>query len=246
MASIDIHSHILYGIDDGSKSIEESINIIKEHIKMGFTDIVVTPHYIENSKYETNNIDKENILKNLKQELKKQNININLYLGNEVFVNNNLEELLKKKEIATINNSKYLLIEFPMNEKPKDINNIIYELKIKGIIPIIAHPERYDYVEKNPNLVLEWIEEGALLQSNYGSIIGVYGSGPQKTIKKLLKKDLIDFLATDIHYPNNKIYLNMDKIRKKLKKLITEERFIELTNTNPKKIIENKEISKNY
>ena len=246
MASIDIHSHILYGIDDGSKSIEESINIIKEHIKMGFTDIVVTPHYIENSKYETNNIDKENILKTLKQELKKQNININLYLGNEVFVNNNLEELLKKKEIATINNSKYLLIEFPMNEKPKDINNIIYELKIKGIIPIIAHPERYDYVEKNPNLVLEWIEEGALLQSNYGSIIGVYGSGPQKTIKKLLKKDLIDFLATDIHYPNNKIYLNMDKIRKKLKKLITEERFIELTNTNPKKIIENKEISKNY
>lgn len=246
MANIDIHSHILYGIDDGSKSIEESINIIKEHIKMGFTDIVVTPHYIENSKYETNNIDKENILKTLKQELKKQNININLYLGNEVFVNNNLEELLKKKEIATINNSKYLLIEFPMNEKPKDINNIIYELKIKGIIPIIAHPERYDYVEKNPNLVLEWIEEGALLQSNYGSIIGVYGSGPQKTIKKLLKKDLIEFLATDIHYPNNKIYLNMDKIRKKLKKLITEERFIELTNTNPKKIIENKEISKNY
>lgn len=246
MASIDIHSHILYGIDDGSKSIEESINIIKEHIKMGFTDIVVTPHYIENSKYETNNIDKENILKTLKQELKKQNININLYLGNEVFVNNNLEELLKKKEIATINNSKYLLIEFPMNEKPKDINNIIYELKIKGIIPIIAHPERYDYVEKNPNLVLEWIEEGALLQSNYGSIIGVYGSGPQKTIKKLLKKDLIEFLATDIHYPNNKIYLNMDKIRKKLKKLISEERFIELTNTNPKKIIENKEISKNY
>ena len=246
MASIDIHSHILYGIDDGSKSIEESINIIKEHIKMGFTDIVVTPHYIENSKYETNNIDKENILKTLKQELKKQNININLYLGNEVFVNNNLEELLKKKEISTINNSKYLLIEFPMNEKPKDINNIIYELKIKGIIPIIAHPERYDYVEKNPNLVLEWIEEGALLQSNYGSIIGVYGSGPQKTIKKLLKKDLIEFLATDIHYPNNKIYLNMDKIRKKLKKLITEERFIELTNTNPKKIIENKKISKNY
>lgn len=246
MDSIDIHSHILYGIDDGSKSIEESINIIKEHIKMGFTDIVVTPHYIENSKYETNNIDKENILNKLKEELKKQNIKINLYLGNEVFVNNNLEELIKKQEISTINNSKYLLIEFPMNEKPNDINNIIYELKIKGIIPIIAHPERYDYVEKNPNLVLEWIEEGALLQSNYGSIIGVYGSGPQKTIKKLLKKDLIDFLATDIHYPNNKIYLNMDKIRKKIKKIISEERFIELANTNPKRIIENKEISKNY
>ncbi len=104
MDKIDIHSHILYGIDDGSKSLEESINIIKEHIKMGFTDIVVTPHYIENSKYETNNIDKNNLLENLKKEIKKQNIKINLYLGNEVFINNNLEELINKNEISKINN----------------------------------------------------------------------------------------------------------------------------------------------
>ena len=166
--NIDIHSHILYNIDDGSKSLEESINIIKEHIKMGFTDIVVTPHYIENTKYIANNLTKQNILKKLKEELKKQNININLYLGNEVFINNNIEELINNKEISTINNSKYILIEFPMNQKPKDVNNIIYELRIKGIIPIIAHPERYDYVEKNPDIVNEWIEEGAILQSNYG------------------------------------------------------------------------------
>lgn len=246
MDKIDIHSHILYGIDDGSKTLEESINIIKEHIKMGFTDIVVTPHYIENSKYETNNIDKNNLLENLKKELKKQNIKINLYLGNEVFINNNLEELINKNEISKINNSRYLLIEFPMNEKPKDVNNIIYELRIKGIIPIIAHPERYDYVEKNPNIVNEWIEEGALLQSNYGSIIGVYGTGPQKTIKKLLKKNVIDVFGTDIHYPNSKIYLNMDKIEKKLIKILGEENYIKLTKINPKKIIENKKISKNY
>ncbi len=243
---VDIHSHILYNIDDGSKTLEESIEIIKQHIEMGFKDIVLTPHYIENSKYKTNNIEKNNILKTLKQELKKQNIKINLYLGNEVFVNNNLEELINQKEIATLNNSKYLLIEFPMGELPKNINNIIYELKIKGITTIIAHPERYTFVQEKPDLVLEWIEEGALLQSNYGSIVGVYGSNAKKTIKKLLKKDIISVLATDIHYPNNKIYLNMEKIRKKIKKIIGEERFIELTNTNPKKIIENKEISKKY
>ena len=243
---IDIHSHILYGIDDGSKSLEESINIIKEHINMGFTDIAVTPHYIENSKYQSNNEEKEILLENIKKELKKQKLKINLHIGNEVFINNNIEELLKNKEISTINKSKYLLIEFPMNEKPKDINNIIYELKIKGIIPIIAHPERYDYVEKNPNIVQEWIEEGALLQSNYGSIIGIYGKGPKKTIKKLLKKNLIDVIATDIHYPNNKIYLNIDKIEKKLIRIIGENKYIELVKTNPDSIIKNKEISKNY
>lgn len=237
---IDIHSHILYGIDDGSKTLEESIEIIKQHIEMGFKDIVLTPHYIENSKYETDNKEKTKLLETLKKETKKQKLDINLYLGNEVFVNNILE--IKKEKISKINNSKYLLIEFPMNEKPKNINNILYELKIQGIIPVIAHPERYSFVQKNPDLVDEWIEEGALLQSNYGSIIGVYGDNAKKTIKKLLKKNKIKALATDIHFPNNKIYQNIEKSRKRIKKIIGEEKFIELTITNPKKIIENKDI----
>ena len=234
---IDIHSHILYGIDDGSKTLEESIEIIKQHIEMGFKDIVLTPHYIENSKYETDNKEKTKLLETLKKETKKQKLDINLYLGNEVFVNNILE--IKKEKISKINNSKYLLIEFPMNEKPK---NILYEIKIQGIIPVIAHPERYSFVQKNPDLVDEWIEEGALLQSNYGSIIGVYGDNAKKTIKKLLKKNKIKALATDIHFPNNKIYQNIEKSRKRIKKIIGEEKFIELTITNPKKIIENKDI----
>lgn len=243
MDNVDIHSHILYNIDDGSKSLEESINILKEYMDMGFSDIVVTPHYIENTNYTANNIKKENIFKTIKQELTKRNININIYLGNEVFITNNIEELIKNKEISTINNTRYLLIEFPMDNKPKDINNIIYELKIRGIVPIIAHPERYEYVEKNPNIVKEWIEEGAILQSNYGSIIGIYGRGPKKAIKKLLKKDVISVFATDIHYPKNKIYTNIDIIRKKIIKVIGEENYIKLTKINPIKIIKNEEIS---
>lgn len=239
----DIHSHILYGIDDGSKTLEESIQIIKQHKEMGFKNIVVTPHYIENSKYKTNNKEKQDILNTIKKELKKQKIEINLYIGNEVLVNNNLEELLKQEEIASINNSKYLLIELPMGELPKDINNIIYELRIKGIKVIIAHPERYTFIQENPNIVNEWIEEGAILQSNYGSIVGVYGESAKKTIKKLLKKNLISLLATDIHYPNNKIYLNMDKARKKITKIIGEQKGKELMINNPIKIINNEEIS---
>lgn len=239
---IDIHSHILYGIDDGSKTLEESIEILKQHQEMGFKDIIITPHYIENSKYITNNKVKEKLLNTIKTELKKQNIELNLYLGNEVFVNNNLDELLEKKEISTLNNSKYLLIELPMTNKIKNIKEIIYELKIKDITPIIAHPERYEYIQKHPDKVKEWIEEGALLQSNYGSIIGIYGNGPKKTLKKLLKQNLITFLGTDIHYPNNKIYLNIEKIRKKIIKLLGEDKFIELTITNPKKILLDKDI----
>lgn len=239
----DIHTHILYGIDDGSKTLEESIEIIKQHKKMGFKNIVLTPHYIENSKYKTNNKTKKEILNTIKKELKKQEIDINLYIGNEVLVNSNLEELLKTEEISSINNTKYLLIELPMSELPKDINNIIYELRIKGIRIIIAHPERYTFVQKNPNIVNEWIEEGAILQANYGSIVGVYGENAKKTIKKLLKKNVITILATDIHYPNNKIYLNMETARKKIKKLIGEQKSNDLMINNPIKIINNEEIS---
>lgn len=239
---VDIHSHILYGIDDGSKTLEESIDILKQHIEMGFKDVVLTPHYIENSKYQSDNKEKTKLLETLKKELKKQKLDINLYLGNEVFVNNNLE--INNEKISKINNSKYLLIEFPMGEKPKNITNILYELKIQGITPVIAHPERYTYVQEQNNIVDEWIEEGALLQANYGSIVGVYGEKAKKTIKKLLKKNIIKVFSTDIHYPNNKIYQNIEKSRKKIKKIIGEEKYIELTITNPKKIIENKEISK--
>lgn len=152
---------------------------------------------------------------------------------------------MKANEISSINNSSYLLIELPMSELPKDINNIIYELRIKGINVIIAHPERYTFVQKNPSIVNEWIEEGAILQANYGSIVGVYGEAATKTIKKLLKKNVISLLATDIHFPNNKIYLNMDKARKKITKIIGEQKSKDLMINNPKKIINNEEISNN-
>ena len=237
---IDIHSHILFGIDDGSKNIEESIELLKQHAMMGITDVVLTPHYIENSRYHANNEKKQKILEKLKQEA--ENLNINLYLGNEVFVNNNLEELLKNNEIATINNTKYLLIELPMTNKIKNITEILYELKIRGITPIIAHPERYEYVQKNIKYLDDLIDEGALFQSNLGSILGIYGSKPKKCIKKLLKNDYIEFLATDIHYPNSKIYKGHEKAKTKIKKLIGEEKYQMLAVFNPKKIIENEEL----
>lgn len=241
MAKIDIHSHILYGIDDGSKSISESIQILKQQRELGFTDIILTPHYIENSKYCANNNEKAKLLKVLREELQKQNIDVNLYLGNEVYINNNMVELLNTNEIKTLNDSNYILIELPLCTTYKNALDIIYELKINGITPIIAHPERYEFVQKDITKIEEFIEEGALLQANYGSILGIYGNGSKKTIKKLLKKDLITFLGTDIHYQSSKIYNEMDKIMKKITKIIGKDKLEELISINPKKIIRNEE-----
>lgn len=237
---IDIHSHILFGIDDGSKSFEESVELLRQHAIMGATDVVLTPHYIENSKYKTNNKGKLKLLESLKEEAFR--LNINLYLGNEVFVNNELEQLILDGEISTLNNTRYLLIELPMSNKIKNLKDIIYELKLKGIIPIIAHPERYEYVQKDYKYVEELIEEGAIFQSNIGSILGIYGRHAKKSVKKLLKNNYISFLASDIHYPNSKIFKGVDKATLKIKKIIGEEKFEELVFLNPRKVINNEEL----
>ena len=175
---IDIHSHILYGIDDGSKTIEESILILKKCEQEGMKKIVLTPHYMENTNYNKNNKEKIKLFNNLKEEINKQNINIDLYLGNEVYANENILELIEKEEILTINNSRYLLIEFPLlNENLNDIN-IIYNLKLSNIIPIIAHPERYEYITIEK--IKQYINMGALIQINKDSLFGYYGKKAKK------------------------------------------------------------------
>ena len=104
----DVHSHILFNIDDGSYSIEESIILLKELKSIGFTNVILTPHYIKGSEYSANNQTKLERFSELREEIKKQNIEINIYLGNEIFVCNNILELLEREEIVSLNNTKYL------------------------------------------------------------------------------------------------------------------------------------------
>lgn len=233
----DMHSHILYGIDDGSKNLAESIEILKKLSNEGVTDIMFTPHYIEGSKYNCNNERKKSLFKDIKKEIKKQNIDINIYLGNEVMVNNNLTKLLDK-EIMTLNASRYLLIELPMSEEFPDLDLVINGLKEKGIIPIIAHPERYSYVKKNYKWVNDYLEMGVLFQGNYESLFDKYGKDAKKTLKKLLKHNMIHFLGSDVHRSTTKC--NLKELRKKLKKIIRDEKIVNsLINDNFTKVINN-------
>lgn len=241
---IDFHCHILYGIDDGSKSLEESIEILKKAYENGVTEISFSPHYILGSSYNANNEKKEKLLKEIKKELKKQNIDIKLYYGNEVFVENNMLELLEKKEISTINNSNYLLFELPMNNKYNGINNLIFELKSKGIQPIIAHPERYLIIQNDPTLITKMLDQGALFQANIGSFYGHYGKKAQETAYLLLKHNMISFISSDIHHKDDQFYENIEYVKNKLKKYISQEKIEDLFKNNAKKVIENKIIKK--
>ena len=225
----DIHSHILFDVDDGSRNLEESIELLKKLKEIGFNNIILTPHYINGSEYSSDNHEKKVKFKELQNELKEQNIDINIYLGNEVFINNEIYDLIKEGIIHTLNNTRYTLIELPFHNEIVNLEDIIYELKIKGIIPIIAHPERYTYFQKNYKEVDKLKEEGILFQANYASILGYYGKESQKLLKYMLKKQYIDYFGTDVHR-TTKTYVidNFKKIEKQIIKITKNDYYEEI------------------
>ena len=233
---IDFHSHILPNIDDGSRNMEQTVEILKEAKNAGFNKIISTSHYME----EYYNID-EKQRKKLIEEVKEQNQGIELFLGSEIYVTGNIVELLKNQKASTINNSKYVLFELPLNTKEIIAKEVIYRLIENNYVPIIAHPERYKYVQENIEYIMELVDMGALLQSNYGSIIGMYGRKSESTVKKLLKEDAVQFLGSDVHR-EKQVYDKIPKILKKLNKIVSKEKIDELTIINPQKVLNNEEI----
>lgn len=196
---IDIHSHILYGCDDGAKNIEQSIEMIKVAQSVGVTDIFCTPHYMEDG-YK---IDKEMFFQRLdmlKRKLKEENIDVNLYPGNEVFVFQNILQSLEAK-ISYLNGSRYVLMELPLIENVNYLDDVLYELLSSGKVPIIAHPERYLKVQSDFSFAQKLIEKGALLQINVNSLVGRYGKEAKKVAIKLLKNNMVHFVASDAHSP---------------------------------------------
>lgn len=237
---IDFHSHIVYNVDDGSETIENSIDILKKAEKAGFKGIILTPHYMENY-YEYNAEQIKEKVEKLKEKCIKENININLFQANEIYITNNMIKLLQENVASSINGSNYVLFELPMNNEPPNLLEVIYKLLENGKIPIIAHPERYSYVQENPNKLLELIENGVLFQASYGSILGQYGKEIQKTVKKLIKNNFIHFLGSDVHKTGH-IYENIEEINKQLRKIISEEKILELTKINAEKVLRNEKI----
>jgi Capsular polysaccharide biosynthesis protein len=190
---IDFHSHIIYGVDDGAKDIDMSLSMIENAIEQGTEYICATPHFILGN-YEVKFEDYLSTLEELRAESK-----INIIYGLEVYMDLKLPQLFKEKKIWGINNGPYMLIEFPMRDIPKYSNDILYELSILGVKPIIAHPERNLKLMNNIDILEAWIEEGYLLQVNAGSLIGEYGKDSKDISEMLAKRNMIHILGSDGH-----------------------------------------------
>lgn len=191
--------------------------------------------------YETSEIERKAWLEALSIGLEKKNININLYLGSEVYFSENILHLLQEKQASTINNSRYVLFEFPINAQPLNIEEVIYSLLEYKYVPILAHPERYTFLQKNPNMIYQMANDGILMQCNYGSIIGQYGKKAQIIMEKMLENNLVNFLGSDAHRTKS-IYTHLGSAVSKIKAIIGGKKFDEITHFNPMKVIRNEDI----
>lgn len=206
MKFIDIHTHMLPNIDDGSKSIEMTLNMLRMSSETGTKKIVFTPHYFKYKKFPYTKEELQAKFNEVKELVKENNIDLEVYLGQEVNMFSSIVDKLEQKEILTINDSKYVLVEIPYkNAEPiKLAEEVIYDLKVSGFVPIIAHPERYDDLLRNPHKLSEWVEQGCLLQVNRESIMEKKAKSVYKFVHKLLKNQMVHFVASDSHRDNTR------------------------------------------
>ena len=224
---IDIHTHILPAVDDGSESIENSIKMLNDLKESGVTDVILTPHY--RGKY----LCTKEVLKVQFEKIKAlaKDVPINLYLGQEIYVEKDTFNLLSSGELLTLNNTKYVLLEFH-HVNPSDIVEAVYVAKMRGFIPIVAHVERYEYLQFDD--VFEIKNLGGLIQINASSLVNKKNKDYYKRVKKLLKNNLVDFVASDCHDFRP---IRIGEARKLLTKKYGEELANKLFDTNALNII---------
>lgn len=191
---IDIHSHLIHGVDDGPATIKESIRMVLEAEKLGIKVIIATPHMYKGF-YKM-----EKACANF-MELKKRTIGcgVELYIGCEAFIDPFTAVDVNSGSIPTLNNSKYLLFELPFDSVPLFGYEIMYKLQLDNFIPIIAHPERNRVFNSDFGAFVSFIEKGCLVQLDAASITGIYGREAKKFARKLIKHSLVDFVASDAH-----------------------------------------------
>jgi protein-tyrosine phosphatase len=218
MIGTDMHSHLIPGIDDGSKSLEESVSLLKRMHELGYKKIITTPHIM--SDYYKNN--KDNISKGLQQlreELEKQQMQVQIEAAAEYMVDDGFLKKFRAGELLTFGN-KHLLIELSWLQAPENLFQILFDLKLEGYNPIIAHPERYAYWHQNFEHYVSLKDREVFFQINLPSLSGFYSPHVRKICEELIDNNMVDFVGSDLH---DQVYLNQlerSRYSKHLEKLI--------------------------
>ena len=200
---VDIHCHILPGVDDGSPSMEDSLQMARMAADSGVTDIIATPHCNLPGDGPKNyrSAALRTGFSRLRQALEQEGIPLRIHPGAEVFCTPELPELLDRRQLQTLGGGRYLLVEFYFDESAEFMEQCFHQIRTRGLTPVAAHPERYKTVQQDPYMVRRWFERGVVIQLNKGSILGRLGRRAQDTALWLLERGLAHAAASDAHRP---------------------------------------------
>ncbi len=236
----DIHSHILPGLDDGPLDLKTSKQMLYKAYDSGVGNIIATPHFRE-QRFTTSVAENKAAYKQVKDLIKEEGLDINLYLGNEIYYSSNTSKLLLDKEVLTMAGSDYVLLEFSPSSPYQYIKSGVQDIIMSGYIPILAHFERYNNIVSSWNHIEEIYDMGVCIQINASTITGSFLNKHTKLAKKLLKYDMVDFIATDSHNLDSRSPSLTDCINY-IRKKYGNDLLNKLLYINPSKLINNEEI----
>lgn len=203
----DIHSHTIFGLDDGAKSEEDSLTLIKNMASAGFTSMVTTPH-VHSDFYPNTRNDILGQYKKVTKILEENNVSIKYRAAAEYMINDGFMKLLDAKEELLTVYENYVLVEMSYLAESPFLNDALFQLQARGYSPILAHPERYNFYHHEYKQYRELKERGCLLQLNTIAITGYYGSHVKKAALKLLEDGLYDYCGSDMHHTRHFNALN--------------------------------------
>lgn len=215
---VDIHSHLLPGIDDGAKDLNNSIELIQKMSSYGIKNFITTPHVLGDV-YPNSSETINNKLKEVRDELNNRNItDITINAAAEYMMDEQFSALLEKNDILTLKDN-YILVEMSYFSPPINLFEILFQIQLKGYKPILAHPERYNSYHNNFEIYYKLKKAGCLFQLNLLSLTEQYGKFVTKTAEKLIKENLYDFVGTDTHHKNHLNLLQKVSTKKNLKNI---------------------------
>ena len=201
----DMHSHLVPGIDDGAADMETALSLVKGLCDLGYKKLITTPHIMWDMYKNT----REDILQrheNLQKKIIEKKINIEICVAAEYYLDNHFKNLLEKKETLLTLKDNLVLVEFSLASEPIDLKEILFEMQLQGYQPVIAHPERYSYNERNNEFFASMKSSGYWFQLNILSLAGVYGRSPQILARNFIKNNYYELVGTDLH---NHLHLRM-------------------------------------
>ena len=233
----DIHSHIIPGVDDGSPNLASSLEMLSMAAESGVKRIAATSHCnIPGMFSNYADVGLRGRLKRLQDAAAEEKIPIEIVRGMEVYSTEDMADLIRNKRVWTLNGTRYFLMEFAFDEEPAFCEEILSDVKACGLKPVIAHPERYYFVQDEPQIAFEWCTSGCVLQLNKGSILGRFGEGPERTADALLRHGLAACVASDAHSPRART-TDMQEVRQYLRRVYGDDYMRLLLEENPGRIL---------